>query len=247
MRVASASMVVGLVLIAAPAWAQNLERERANTPYRLGLEYMRAEAWPEAAKAFQDAIDIDGEFELAYYGLGRANMAMKKFVEAAAAYTRCRDLYRAQAGRQFTNRQEAQRYRQDRLTEIDELIRQLQSGPQTFQVQEMIRQARERRRQTEENLERGKNFTIENSVPAWVSLALGSAYFRSGKLADAEREYKAAIDADTKAGEAHNNLAVVYLETGRYVEAEKHVKLAERAGYRVHPQLKEDIRTRKGT
>ena len=35
------------------------------------------------------------------------------------------------AGKQFTSRQEAQRYRQDRLTEIDEAIRQDQTGPQT--------------------------------------------------------------------------------------------------------------------
>ncbi len=54
-----------------------------------------------------------------------------------------------------------------------------------------------------------------------MSLALGSAYFRAERFADAEREYKAAIAADSKAGEAHNNLAVVYLQTGRYDEAEQ--------------------------
>jgi Tfp pilus assembly protein PilF len=81
-------------------------------------------------------------------------------------------------------------------------------------------------------------------VPAWISLALGSAYFRAGKLADAEQEYKAAIAADPGTGEAHSNLAVVYLETGRYDEAEKAVKAAEKAGFRVNPQLKQDIKDR---
>jgi Tfp pilus assembly protein PilF len=85
-------------------------------------------------------------------------------------------------------------------------------------------------------------------VPAFVSLALGSAYFRAGKLQDAEREYKAAIDADSKTGEAHSNLAVVYMETGRYDDAERSVAAAEKAGYKVHPQLKDDIKKRrKGT
>lgn len=206
---------------------------------------MRVEAWPEAAKSFQQAIDVDSQFEDAYYSLGRANMNMKKFVEAIAAYTRARDLYRAQAGRQFTNQQEAQRYRQDRLTEIDEVIRQIQSGPQNLQMQERLRQVQEQRRQVQQYFQRGVNISIENSVPAFVSLALGSAYFRSGKFAEAEHEYKAAIAADPKAGEAHNNLAVVYLETGRLEEAERSVAAAERAGYKVHPQLKQDIKDRR--
>ena len=33
---------------------------------------MRSEAWPDAAKSFQQAIDIDAQFEDAYYGLGLA-------------------------------------------------------------------------------------------------------------------------------------------------------------------------------
>ena len=48
-----------------------------------------------------------------------------------------------------------------------------------------------------------------------------------------------------RAGEAHNNLAVVYLETGRYDEADKAVKAAEKVGFRVNPMLKEDIAKKK--
>jgi len=232
------------------AWAQDRgARERALPHYRTGWEFMRAEAWPEAAKSFQQAIEVDTQFELAYYGLGQAYMAQKRFADATAVYVRCRDLFRAQSGRQFTNAQEAQRYRQDQLTEIDELIRQVQGGPQSLQSQERLRQLNDRRRQIQENIQRGSAITIENTIPAFVSLALGSAYFRSNKLADAEREYKAAINADTKASEAHNNLAVVYLMTGRPDDAEKEVKAAERAGFKVHPQLKDDIKAakKKGT
>ena len=59
-----------------------------------------------------------------------------------------------------------------------------------------MRQLQNVRRDVQENMQRGNNMSIETSVPAWVSLALGSAYFRSGQLADAEREYKAAIASD---------------------------------------------------
>ncbi len=218
-------------------------RGRAMVPYKVGFDHMEAEAFEEATRAFQEAVDIDHEFELASYMLGRSYMAQRRYVEAISALTRARDLYQAQAGRHFTNRNEAQRYRRDRIIEIDEMIRQYQSRPATQQTAEILRQLTERRKVMEEDLTRGgNNLSIENTVPAWVSLSLGSAYFRSERLVDAEREYKAAIAADTKAGEAHNNLAVVYLMTGRPEDALKEIRAAEKAGFRVQERLKEDIK-----
>ncbi len=239
----------GVVLLAAAvtvggAAQEGLERSRARSDYLRGWELMRIEAWADAGRAFQAAIDIDVEFEDAYYGLGRAWMAQKQFERAIAAYGKCRDLYRAYVGRQFTNQQEAQRYRRDRLMELDEVLRQSQQGPQTNQTQQRQRQLQEQRRQLTERMDRGNNLSIETDIPAFVSLALGSAYFRSGKFADAEREYKAALASDPKTGEAYSNLAVVYLETGRVADAERAVSAAERAGYKIHPQLKQDIKDR---
>ena len=83
---------------------------------------------------------------------------------------------------------------------------------------------------------------MEMSVPSFVSMALGSAFFRLGRLADAEREYKATVAVDPKTGEAYSNLAVVYLETGRFDEAEKAIKAAEKTGFKVNPQLKDDVK-----
>ena len=220
------------------------ERKRAMPHYRLGLENLRAEDWEKAVRAFQQAIEIDPSFEMAQYGLGRAHMGQRKYAEAVTAFSRARDLYRAQAGRQFANAHDAQRYRQDRMTEIDQMIREYQSMPQTFQVQEALRQLNERKRQIQDSLARGANITIDTSVPAYVSLSLGSALFRAGKLPEAEREYKEAIAADPKSGEAYNNLAVVYLETGRFEEADRALAAAERAGRTVHPELKKAIKER---
>jgi tetratricopeptide (TPR) repeat protein len=242
------SLATTIFCLAAPVLGgqqSNAARERAMRPYRMGLEYLRAEAWVEAAKAFQQAIDTDETFEMAYYGLGRAQMPQRKYAEAVTAFVRSRDLFQAHAGRHFTNQQEAQRYRQDRVVEIDEVIRQYQQGPQSFRTAEAIRQLEQQKRDIRDRIERGMNITIENSVPAYLSLALGSAYFRLGNVADAEREYKAAIAADPKTGEAHSNLAVVYLETGRFTEAEQSVAAAEKAGFKVNPQLKQDIKDRK--
>ncbi len=220
------------------------DRSRARVPYGIGIEHMKSEQWEKAAEAFQQAVDIDKEFDLAYYMLGRADMALKRYVAASIAILKCKEIYLAQAGRRFSNAQEAQRYRNDRLLELDELIRQTQTGPSTVRSSDQLRQLQEQRRQLQDLVSRGNNMTISTGVPSWVSLSLGSAYFRSGKLADAEREYKEAIATDSRSGEAHNNLAVVFLETGRISQADASLKEAKKAGFRVNPQLEQEIRDR---
>jgi tetratricopeptide (TPR) repeat protein len=251
MRIATlafALLACASAALAQPPRTTNLTRERAMPPYRNGFELLRVEAWEDAVKSFRQAVDIDPTFEMAWYGLGRAYMPQKKYVDAAEAFAKSRDLFREQGGRQFANAQEAQRYRRDRILELDDVIRSYQAGPQNMRVAEILRQLNDRRRHLQEAIQRGDNITIENTIPAYVSLSLGSAFFRLGKIDDAEREYKAAISADPKSGESHNNLAVVYMETGRFDEAEKSLKAAEKAGFKVHPQLKEDIKSRrKGT
>lgn len=221
-------------------------RDRAMPHYVAGLEHLKVEEWDKAVAAFRMAVDTDSEFEMAYYGLGRAHMGLRQYADAITALARCRDLYAVQSGRLFTNTQEAQRYRKDQMMELDEIIRQYQSGPQTIRTGDTLRQLQERKRQLQETINRGTNLAIENTVPAYVSLSLGSAYFRSGRIADAEREYKATVGADPKSGEAHSNLAVVYMETGRLSDAERAVKAAEKAGFNVHPGLKAEIKKRQG-
>lgn len=221
------------------------ERQRAQTYNRQGWELMTAESWENAAKAFQQAIAVDASFQDAHYGLGRAQIALRQYVAAIATLTTCRRLYVAQAGQQFTNRQDAQRHRQDRITEIDEQIRQVQTMPPTAQQQNLLRQLNNQRRDIQNAIVKGSSMSVDATVPPWVSLSLGSAYFRSGKLTDAEREYKAAIDVDSRFGEAHNNLAVVYFETDRIAEADAALKNAKKAGFKVNPQLEQAIKGRK--
>ena len=225
--------------------SSDAERERARVQNGLGWEYLRSEQWAEAAQAFQRAIAIDDAYEYAYYGLGRAELGRKRYEDAIAALEKCHDLYRAQSGRQFANAQDAQRYRRDRMVEIDEQLRQLRSTPPNFRTQDLIRQLENLKRELDDRIERGNNLNIETQVPAFVTLSLGSAYFRAGRVAAAERAYVAAIAADPKSGEAYSNLAVVYLETKRYEQAERAINAAKKTGFRVNPQLEQEIRRKR--
>lgn len=246
MRTRTGAAIAFSILAAAVVAAQthirpNPQVQRAEIHYRLGWELLRSESWAPAAKEFQQAIDLYPKFALAYYGLGKSHMGLHQYANAIAAFAACRDFFAAKAGERFSADMDANRQRQDRITELQELSTQYSKGPQTMQAQDTQRQIQNAIRQTQNELDRGFNVNIDPSVPAFVSVALGSAYFRGERLADAEREYKAAVDVDPKAGEAHNNLAVVYMLTGRLVESEKEIALAEKSGFRVNPDLKKDL------
>lgn len=244
--------VLLMLLSATPLWAQVQRRtdpnaERALNEYRQGWQYLRSEKFEEAVEAFKGALELNPTMTLAHYGLGRAYMALHRYTEATIEYTTCRDGFVADAGRQFTSQIEANRARQDRLMELQDLASQYSKGPQTNQTADVQRQIQNAIRNTQDAADRGMNMSIDTSVPAFLSVALGSAYFRADRIEDAEREYRAAIAADSKAGEAYNNLAVICLLTNRFDEAERHVKSAEKAGFRVNPDLKDEIKAKKAS
>lgn len=79
------------------------------------------------------------------------------------------------------------------------------------------------------------------AFPAELPLALGTAYHRLGELDQAEREYLSALQINRRLGEAHNNLAVLYLQLGRVKEARMQASLAEKSGFRLHPHLRDEL------
>jgi tetratricopeptide (TPR) repeat protein len=207
---------------------------------RLGQENMHAEQWDKAAAEFQAAIKLEPSLEMAHYGLGQVYMATKKFPAAVTAYLACRDAVAANGAKRATNDQEAQRQLDDQIRSLEDEKTLLVSGRVTAMLSggpvDLDRRIQDLKSR------RFRNDKTVPETPAWISIALGSAYFRSGAMPDAEREYLAAIKADPKLGEAHNNLAVVYMLTQRYAEANSEIKAAEKSGFRVNPQLKEDLK-----
>jgi tetratricopeptide (TPR) repeat protein len=224
LRLSSLILALGLVSVI-PAGAQQLNaRERARPAYDRGIEEMRMEALEAAARSFQSATEIDPTFDAAFYMLGRTHLSLRQYQAAVQALTSCRDIHLAEASRVSQDRREGARLRKERVDELRRFIGELQI----------------------ENLDREAGAQKYMAVPAYVSLSLGSAYFRAGDLAEAEKAYLETVATDSKIGEAYNNLAVVYMETGRYAEAEQAVKDAEKTGMRVPQALKDEIRKRKG-
>jgi len=228
------------------------EAERATQAYRKGWEYMRIEAFADAAKQFQEAINIDRRFTLAYYSLGRAHMNLKQFVDAIKDYTTCKAQFLARAGEEFASQMEADHYREEQLMQYREALRQATatpSGPggQSQTQSQYVQGLQSDIRRLEQARQRNTtNLTLAPSVPFYVSMSLGAAYFRLERFTEAEREYKEAIAANPNSGETHNNLAVLYLVTDRINQAASEIGAAEKAGYVVNPALKEELKQKKG-
>ena len=238
--------VAMLVLVAGPASGQKSEPEeeqrhrQALDHYRKGQDAMVSERPEQAVQEFKAAIQLDPLLALAYFRLGQVHMSLKDYALAERDFLGCRDAYEKVASLQFTNREELERRREEEIDQLQNYLGLLQSGqiknsnPSVpMQVQQQIDGLQRNRR---------KGAPGTTAIPAEVSVSLGSAYFRQGKLAEAEKEWKTAEDANPKLGEPHNNLAALYLMTSRLDDAEKEVKLAEKAGYPVHPRLKDDIK-----
>lgn len=205
---------------------------------RLGEDSMRVERWDSAAAEFQEAIRLEPSLEMAHYRLGQVYMETRRYPNAVRAFLGCGDAFL------ISNRQRAlgdlrtQRALDEQIQAIQDQETAVGTGHGSilnggkFALDRQIADLRALQRQS----------TSVSAIPAWISLALGSAYFRSGSMADAEREYLAALKSDPKLGEAHNNLAVVYLLTGRPAKAAVEIEAAEANGFRVNPQLKIDLK-----
>jgi Flp pilus assembly protein TadD len=232
-------LVIAAVLAAVPLAAQQIaseqDRRTALRFYSAGQELLAGEQFAKAVEQFAKATDKDPLLTRAHYGLGQAYMGLRRYASAAKAYGDCLDAFRKLHGLQQANRFEVERQREDEMKELRENIRRMIQAGQGLRATQAEARLRD--------LERQKT-TIEGAYqpPAAVLLARGSALFRNGDTAQATQEWEAAVASDPKLGEAHNNLAVVYMQSGRFSDAQREVTLAEKSGFRVNPQFKEDLK-----
>jgi Flp pilus assembly protein TadD len=194
---------------------------------REGQRLMAGDDYGAAARSFQEAIALDPHRMMAHYGLGTARMGLKEYPSAIVAFQAARDAFHARAAEFAWLQGQVEHARADRVAAVGSQVRN-----------ENRTQWREDVAALERLREEAKEFP---QPPPGLSLALGSAYFRTGQLADAEREYRAAIEAQPKLGEPRSNLAVVLLITGRPAEAKEQLKLAKKNGFKPPAGLEADI------
>ena len=236
--IASTTLVLALLV---QTLASDTARKEAFQHYRNGQELLSAEQWDKAAEEFQRATHKDPLFTDAFFGLGQAHMGAKRFASAAQAFHAT--IETAQKIHQLRERDRVTADRQidDQLRALREATRAV-AQKKTGQVQNQQLKIEARIRELESSKSSiGKPF----EPPAEVLLSLGSAHFRNDDRANAEKFWSEAVRVNSKLGEGWNNLAVIYLTSGRKKEAEDAIDNAERTGFRVNPRLKDDINAMK--
>lgn len=242
-RVALVAIVL-VALLPGSARAQLVDehtRTEALLAFRAGEDFMSAQDFGNAAEQFIKAIAKDRLMLLAYFGLGQASMQRQLFPNAIQAFQGCLTVSRELYDLSRTHRVEVESARIDLIREMEETLRRMQEGKvkvsrlRIIQLEEEIAVLKRRKTPLESPYE----------PPAEVLLALGSAYFRNGERDDAETQWKAAVAVNPKLGDAHNNLAVIYMQTERYDLAEQEITLAEKSGFHVNPQFKDDLKKRR--
>ena len=232
-----------LALAAGPVSATIAKNRRAALEqYRAGEAFLQSEQFEEAAEEFRRAIALDPFLVVARYNLGYTSMLLKRYPDAVRAYEGCIEAIDLmnQAGAE-----EQEALEKARLDELNELkdsltavrtgkIKNMAVGPTVLRYEERIRVL--------EQLRYGRD--KQNPVPPEVYLGLGSAYFRQNLLPEAEQAYAKAVAANDRLGAAHNNLAVIYMLTGRYPQAHASIRSAEKAGFAVDKRLKVDLQAR---
>jgi tetratricopeptide (TPR) repeat protein len=231
-----------------PAWGHaDVDRQRhqdALEHYRLGEAAMFSEHWDDAEPEFQEAIKLDHQMLMAHHRLGDCHMAQHRYEEAMRAFLNARGVFKELSALQNSGSAEAEKQRDEEIRELRDSLTLLQSGTIKLGadgrsgVPPAIMKLESRIQQIEQSKQRRESPADE---PPELGLALGSAFLRLGHFEDAEREYRAALRVRPRFGEAHNNLAVVYLSTGRLDLAKKEIAEADKCGFRVNPRLKEDI------
>lgn len=242
--------ILGLVLLQEPVRLpedpQAKQRlQEADRHYRAGVEALQSERFEEAAEELRSAVKLDPNAFLAYFSLGRAYIALKRYEDSVRAYVSCRQAWdrsvadNTQQNLERASRREDQiRDLQDRIRELEPQLRAARSDGERQQIQSRM----DNIRVGISSLERLRgNERGGTEPPAEFALALGSAHLRAGSIEEAEQAYREALRLRPKYGEAHNNLAVICIKRGDYDEAYSHVKAAQKAGFRVHPQLVSDI------
>jgi len=236
--------LAGATRAARAASDDSRSRREAFRHYEAGEEAMTSERFEQAADEFEKAVKLDPRLVLAHYGLGQARMALRDYPAAVRAYLGCRRAFHEDVASEIQRESGSEQRLDAQIRSLEDQQAILSNvGPGTSPTRPLSAANPQRVQDQLESLRalRKHGTAAAERTPPWISVALGSAYFRNNQFADAEREYKAALEVDPNGGEAHNNLAVVYLLTGRPAEAEREVALAERAGIRVRDGLKQDI------
>jgi len=222
--------------VAAPPDAGEAARTLAFDRFAAGRDALNAKRWSDAETAFGEAIRLLPGLGIAHYGLGQALMGQARYAEAADAFLSCRNVFA------LTRRPDASKARDTEIRDLRDTLQAL-AGRRAMSSDRFLEMQLEKRLA---ELQKDK-LPSKPWIPPGVTMALGTAYLQAGAYAEAEQEFQSVLRQDPSSGDAENNLAVLYVAMGRLDDAEAAAARAEKAGVKVSPRLREEIRQRRAS
>jgi len=221
------------------------EKRESDLHYRAGVEALRTERLEEAETELRQSVRLDPDAYLAYFSLGKTYIGLKRYDDSVRAYLNCRQAWDRAVAQEMEEGFDRESLVEDRIRDLRHEARELEGQLGTARndaERARIQAAIETIRIGIDSLDRMRHRNRgAPDPPAEFPFALGSAYLRTGAVDQAEQAYLEALKLRPKYGEAHVNLAVIGLKRGDYDQAHEHVKAAQKAGLRVHPQLVSEI------
>ena len=196
----------------------NLARNEGcgTTHYNLAVAYMGKQEYVEAEKELHEAIDCSPTLAEAYVLLGGICL-QRKDLEGCYRFNQRATKARAGFAEGYGN--------------MAFVLIQLIDGKNSKEDEEKIDKA----------IKNLKKAIIHNKNFVQAYTTLGTAYFMKGLIPEGIKANLEAIQIQPEFPVAHNNLAVAYLENKEFDKAVEHCDKAEKFGFEVAQELKDEL------
>lgn len=190
--------------------------ECGTTHYNLAVAYMGKQEYVEAEKELYDAIDCSPTLSEAYVLLGGICL-QRKDLEGCYRFNQRATKARAGFAEGYGN--------------MAFVLLQLIDGKDPKEDEEKMDKA----------IKNLKKAIIHNKNFIQAYTTLGTAYFMKGLIPEGIKANLQAIKIQPEFPVAHNNLAVAYLENKEFDKAIEHCDKAEKFGFEVAQELKDEL------
>jgi len=190
--------------------------ECGTTHYNLAVALMGKQEYVEAEKELHEAVDCSPSLAEAYVLLGGICL-QRKDLEGCYRFNQRATKARAGFAEGYGN--------------MAFVLLQLVDGKDPKEDEEKVDKA----------IKHLKKAIIHNKHFVQAYTTLGTAYFMKGLVSEGIKANLEAIKVQPEFPIAHNNLAVAYLEAGEFEKAINHCDEAERLGFQVAQELKDEL------
>jgi len=240
LRIALTGLALLLACSSVFAQATSQDISRASKLHKKGVRALQTGELERARESFNESLKILPSYPDAHIGLGQIAMGQGSFEEALNHFNAAKEGYR-ELGESLVDVQ-ARRYAdaQRQINQLQDSIRQIQSQGAGGGMLQVNINTMENQIQQLQAIE-PPNREAASEPPGEVYFYIGNALFQLNRRPEALEAWETCRDKSPKFAMVHNNLALVYMMSGRLEAAKESLAKAEELGFPVNPQFKQDL------